>query len=150
MHGAPDTTVTRVTRRSVLYVLTCKSGKRPCAAHIQMTSIPPARLTIRRQSADDIQQREVFVSLDGTELAILRYGESVTREVEPGDHELRAHNTLFRQRRQLTLSPGEHVQFNVVNRPGWGTYALMSVLGAGPLYLSLDLDTTGNTAADAS
>jgi len=27
---------------------------------------------------------------------------------------------------------------------------MMSVLGAGPLYLSLDLDTTGNTTADAS
>ena len=129
-------------------MLTCKSGKRLCAEPITMTSIPPARLTIRRQSADDIQQREVFVSLDGTELAILRYGESVTREVEPGEHELRAHNTLFRQRRQLMLAPGEHVQFNVVNRPGWGTYAMMSVLGAGPLYLSLDLDTTRNTATD--
>jgi hypothetical protein len=95
-------------------------------------------LTVRRQSPDDIQQREVYVSLDGVELAILRYGESVTRDVEPGEHELRAHNTLFRQRHRLTIAPGEHIRFGVVNRPGWGTYALMSVLGAGPLYLSLD------------
>jgi hypothetical protein len=102
-----------------------------------MSSSPVSRLTIRRQSPDDIQQREVFVSLDGEELAILRYGESVTREVTPGEHELRAHNTLFRQRQQLTVAPGEHVRYAVVNRPGWGTYALMSVLGAGPLYLSL-------------
>lgn len=97
-----------------------------------------SRLTIRRQSPEDIQQREVFVSLDGEELAILRYGEAVTREVTPGEHELRAHNTLFREREHLTIAPGEHVRFAVVNRPGWGTYALMSVLGAGPLYLSLD------------
>src|SRR4051812_7721107 len=102
------------------------------------TAVPPrrtsmssnfvSRLTIRRQSPDDIQQREVFVSLDGQELAILRYGDSVTREIAPGEHDLRAHNTLFRRRQHLTVAQGEHVRFAVVNRPGWGTYALMSVL----------------------
>jgi hypothetical protein len=101
----------------------------------------PARLTVRRQSPDDIQQREVFVSLDGSELGILRFGDSVTRELEPGRHELRAHNTLFRQRLSLDVGPGEHLRFNVVNRPGWGTYAMMSVLGAGPLYLSIERET---------
>ena len=105
-------------------------------------SSPPARLTIRRQSPDDIQQREIFVSLDGQELAILRFGDSVTRDVEPGEHELRAHNTLFRQRRHLVFAPGDHVRFSVVNRPGWGTYVMMSVLGAGPLYLSLDRESS--------
>ena len=108
-----------------------------------------ARLTIRRQSPDDIQQREIFVSFDGSELAILRFGDSVTREVEPGQHELRAHNTLFRQRRHLVFAPGEHVRFSVVNRPGWGTYAMMSVLGAGPLYLSLEREADSPPAPDA-
>jgi hypothetical protein len=114
-----------------------------------MTSTPPGRLTIRRQSPDDIQQREIFVSLDGTELAILRYGESVTRDVPAGDHEVRVHNTLFRQRQHMTIQPGEHVVFSVVNRPGWGTYALMSVLGAGPLYLSLDREQPAETSSHA-
>ena len=106
-----------------------------------------SRITVRRQSPDDFQHREVFVSLDGTELGILRFGDSVTRDVEPGEHELRAHNTLFRQRSHITFAPGQHVRFSVVNRPGWGTYALMSVLGAGPLYLSLEREPD---AADAS
>lgn len=97
-----------------------------------------ARITVRRQSPDDIQQREVFVSLNGSELGILRYGDSATREVPAGDHELRAHNTLFRQRQTVRVAPGEHARFRVINRPGWGTYALMSVLGAGPLYLTLE------------
>ena len=109
----------------------------------------PARLTIRRESPDDIQQREVFVALDGAELGILRFGDTVTREVEPGHHELRAHNTLFRQRLQLEIAPGEHLRFNVVNRPGWGTYAMMSVLGAGPLYLSIERDTDPAPPPDA-
>jgi hypothetical protein len=98
----------------------------------------PARITVTRQSADDIQQREVFVSLDGCELAILQYGDSATREVAAGEHDLRAHNTLFRQRQTVRVAAGEHARFRVVNRPGWGTYAMMSVLGAGPLYLTLE------------
>ena len=109
----------------------------------------PARVTVRRQSPADIQQREVFVSLDGSELGILRFGDSVTRELEPGPHELRVHNTLFRQRLPLVLAPGEHVRFNVVNRPGWGTYAMMSVLGAGPLYLSIERDADSARRPDA-
>jgi hypothetical protein len=114
-----------------------------------MTATSSARLTIRRQSPDDIQQREIYVSLDGTELAILRYGDSVTRDVEPGTHDLRIHNTLFRQKQPLTLGPGEHATFSVVNRPGWGTYALMSVLGAGPLYLSIDREPAGEPPPNA-
>lgn len=109
-----------------------------------MSSPAAARITIRRDSPDDIQQREIFVSLDGTELAILRYGEQVTREIVPGEHELRAHNTLFRRRVPLSCAPGQHLRFSVVNRPGWGTYVMMSVLGAGPLYLSLEREADGD------
>lgn len=97
-----------------------------------------ARITLTRQSQKDIGQREIFASLDGDELAILRHGESVTREVDPGPHELRVHNTLFRKRADLVLAPGEHARFNVVNRPGWGTYTMMTILGAGPVYLELE------------
>ena len=105
-----------------------------------MTASTLATITVSRVSSEDIAQREVFVSLDGIELAILRFGETVTRDVEPGAHELRAHNTLFRRRQSLVLAPGEHARFSVVNRPGWGTYTMMTMLGAGPLYLSLERD----------
>ena len=101
----------------------------------------PARLTVSRQHPEDIGQREIFVSLDGTELAILRHGESVTRDVTPGRHQLRAHNTLFRRREEIVLQAGEEARYVVVNRPGWGTYAMISVLGAGPLYLTLERET---------
>ncbi len=56
----------------------------------------------------------------------------------PGEHRLRAHNTLFRKALDLTLAADEHARFTVVNKAGWGTYALMSLLGAGPLYLTLE------------
>lgn len=91
-----------------------------------------------RRSPGDIGQREVFIALDGHEFAILRYGDSVTREVAPGAHLIRAHNTLFWKKVPLDLRSGDHVHFRVINRAGWGTYGIASVLGAGPIYLTFE------------
>ena len=87
--------------------------------------------------AGDIGQREVFVALDGNEFGILQFGDTVTRDIEPGHHVLRFHNTLFWKKGELDLQPGEHAHFSVVNRAGWGTYGIASVLGAGPVYLDV-------------
>ena len=65
------------------------------------------------------------------------YGESLTRELAPGAHRLRVHNTLFWKTRELQLQPGEHVRFSVVNRAGPGTFSLLGLFGVGPLYISL-------------
>jgi hypothetical protein len=100
------------------------------------------RLTVTRRQPGDIGQREVFVSLDGKEFAILRHGDSITKDVEPGAHQLRMHNTLFWKTLQLELKPGEHAAFNVLNRAGWGTYGIATVLGAGPIYLEIERDAT--------
>ena len=94
-----------------------------------------SRVTVTRQSKDDLGQREIYLHLDGVELAILRHGETGTREVPPGPHRLRAHNTLFRKTLEFDLQPGEHARFVVINKPGFGTYAMMAVIGAGPVYL---------------
>ena len=97
-----------------------------------------ARITISRESPEDVGFREVFVSLDGKELAILRHGESVTTEVTPGAHMLRAHNTLFRRTHQLVLKPGEHARFLAINKAGWGTFGMLFILGAMPVYLTFE------------
>ena len=55
----------------------------------------PARITITRKDPADVRDRQIVVSLDGQPLATLMYGEEVSREVPPGPHRLRAHNTLF-------------------------------------------------------
>ena len=103
-----------------------------------------ARITVTRNAANDIGQRELFVSLDGQELAIMRFGESVTREIDPGRHLLRVHNTLIWKKVPLDLQPGEHARFVAITRAGWGTYGLATVLGAGPIYLTVEreIDTT--------
>ena len=99
--------------------------------------MPEATLTFSRTSLKDIGQREVFISLDGQELAIMKFGDTVTRPVAPGPHLVRIHNTLFWKKIELDLQPGDHAAFQIVNRSGWGTYALASVLGAGPIYLDI-------------
>ena len=91
-----------------------------------------------RTAGNDVQDREIYVSVDGEEFAILRYGDSVTREIAPGPHHIRAHNTLFRKKVDITLADDEHAQFVAINKPGWGTYTMMTFLGAGPLYLTFE------------
>ena len=100
-----------------------------------------SRITIRRDSPEDAGFREIFVSLDGKQLVMLRAGESFTTEVIPGRHRLRAHNTLFWKTHELVLRPGEHARFTAINRAGWATFGLLFVLGAMPIYLTFERET---------
>ncbi len=106
-----------------------------------------SRITIRRDSPEDAGFREIFVSLDGEQVAILRHGESFSTEVKPGAHRLRAHNTLFWKTHDLMLKPGEHARFAAVNRSGWGTFSILFVIGAMPVYLTFERET-GSVSAD--
>ena len=99
-----------------------------------------ARITVSRQSPDDVRIRQLVVSIDGKTTATILYGESMTREVEPGPHRLRVHNTLVWKTVDLELNPGDHARFTVVNRAGFGTYWMVGLLGAGPLYLTIRRD----------
>lgn len=99
-----------------------------------------AVLTVSRTSAADAGIREIFVSVDGTSIAILSNGESVTHELPAGPHRLRAHNTLFWKTLDIVLQPGEHARFRAINTAGWGSYGFLMMLGAAPLYLTLERD----------
>jgi hypothetical protein len=98
----------------------------------------PARLTVTRDSTEDVGQRQIVLTLDGQPLATSLFGESVTREIPAGSHRLRAHNTLVWKTREFDAAPGEHVRFSTVNRAGFGSMALVALLGVGPLYVTLD------------
>jgi hypothetical protein len=97
-----------------------------------------ARVTITRRHPDDVRQRQIVTSIDGAHLGTLMYGESVTREVAPGPHRLKAHNTLFWKNHEIDLAPGEHARFNVINRNGFGSFSLLGLFGVGPLYISFE------------
>jgi hypothetical protein len=96
-----------------------------------------ARITVSRRSAHDVKQRQLVVSLDGRPWVTLLFGDTATIEVDPGPHEFRVHNTLVWKTVRLDLAPGEHAHYTAVNRAGWGTYSMLSLLGVGPLYVSV-------------
>lgn len=106
-----------------------------------------AAITVRRQSKEDVGYREIYVSLDGESLGILRHGDVITRETTPGAHRLQAHNTLFWKTLEFTLAVGDHASFIAVNRAGWGTYSVLAFfigfLGAGPFYLTFEREGAG-------
>jgi hypothetical protein len=105
---------------------------------IERRPAEPSRITICRQSPEDAGYREVYVSLDGEQIAMLQYGDTFTCEVKPGPHKLRAHNTLFWKTHQLVLRPGEHAKFVAINRTGTISFGLLFMLGAFPLYLTFE------------
>ena len=97
-----------------------------------------AQITIRRNSPDDIQLRQVIVKIDGVRAAELLYGDTVTLPVAPGHHRLRVDNTWNWKTLEIDLAPGDHLHYLTVNRPGRFTWFLVGTLGAGPMYVSIE------------
>ena len=102
--------------------------------------MPPERatITITRKSPKDVRVRQIYISVDGRTVGELLFGDSVTTEVEPGRHRLRANNTLVWKTLECDLQPGEHARYSVVNRPGFLSFVMLSLLGGGPIYLSFE------------
>ena len=97
-----------------------------------------ACITVTRHAADDAGVREIYVSVDGEEIAVLKNGQAVTHELPAGPHRLRAHNTLFWKTHDVVLQPGEHARFKAINRAGWAVFGFLMVLGAAPLGLTFE------------
>ena len=97
-----------------------------------------AWLTIQRTSADDIKERELYVSLDGNRLGILKYGDSATVPISTGRHELRVHNTLSRKKMEFDAEPQQHVRFKSANVPGKGFAYWAFFLGAALFWTVLE------------
>jgi hypothetical protein len=100
----------------------------------------PAMLTVRRTAKDDVQDRQVYLSLDGEEWATLYYGKEITREVAPGRHTLKANNTLVRKSVVFDVKPGEHVRYQCINKAHWTAMMFMAFLGAAFLTVKLVRD----------
>ncbi|MGC4081522.1 MAG: hypothetical protein QM736_05240 [Vicinamibacterales bacterium] len=101
-----------------------------------------SRLTVRRQSKEDVGFRDIYVSLDDDRIAILLAGQEVSREIAPGPHRLRVHNTLFWKTIDFDVRVGEHASFMVINKKGFGTFSVLAyLLGANILYLSVERES---------
>ena len=85
-------------------------------------SVKSAQLTITRNTANDFQDRQVFVFVDGEAWGNIRYGHLMTREIPAGHHSVRVNNTLMSHSIAFTATPGEHVRlrcYNGMPRAGW-------------------------------
>jgi len=97
-----------------------------------------SRLTVSRTSSDDVQQRQVIVKLDYESFATLLFGQTVSREMSPGTHRLRFDNTWVKKTIEFKTADGEQVHYKVINRAGRFTWWMVGILGAGPMYLTIE------------
>jgi hypothetical protein len=83
---------------------------------------PETEVVLRRNSPHDFQDRQIHVWVDEEPLGKIRYGQSISHAIEPGDHTIRVFNTLMSQTLKFTAAPGEQVCFQCGNgmpRAGW-------------------------------
>jgi hypothetical protein len=97
-----------------------------------------SRLTVSRNSPNDVQQRQVIIKLDGERFATLLYGQTITREIPPGSHQLRFDNTWVKKTVEFKAVEGEDLKYTVINRAGRFTWWMVGVLGAGAMYLTIE------------
>ncbi len=105
--------------------------------------VGPAMITVRRTALDDVQDRQVYISLDDEEWGTLYYGSVLTREIAPGRHRLKANNTLVRRTVEFDVTPGEHVRFQCINKTHWTGMLFMAFLGAAILTVKLVREPAG-------
>ncbi len=103
------------------------------------SALPEAQgtITVRRNSPDDVQQRQIIVKLDGESVGELLYGDTISVPVTTGHHRLRVDNTWNWKTVELDVAAGDHLKFQTVSRAGRFTWFLVSMLGAGPIYVSI-------------
>jgi len=99
----------------------------------------PAQLVITRDHPQDIQDRPVYLWIDGQKLdGSLRYGKTFTRELPPGPHKVKVNNTLFSHTVEFDAAPGEIVRYRCENGFSGGGMAMVLVLGVAGLRVRLN------------
>ena len=103
-----------------------------------MAAAGPTTLEIVRNHPQDIQDRPVYLWVDGEKWdGVLRYGATFTRQLPPGPHKVKAHNTLFGQTVEFDAAAGETVRFRCENGLTGG--GMVMVLMMGVAYLKVRL-----------
>jgi hypothetical protein len=95
-------------------------------------------ITVTRNSTNDNQQRQVIVKMDDKPFATLLYGRTATKPVACGKHSMKVDNTWSWKTVKFELKPGEHAKFQLINRSGRFTWFMVALLGAGPMYLTVE------------
>jgi hypothetical protein len=113
-------------------------------------NLTPAHITIARTDAADVRQRQIIVSIDDGPKAQLLFGESVSWDVAPGPHVLKANNTLVWKKLRFSVDADERASFRVVNRTSRLTLGFLTLMGVAPLLLTVErVETPDSPAAPA-
>ncbi|HEY6128374.1 MAG TPA: hypothetical protein VIW23_09350 [Candidatus Acidoferrum sp.] len=97
-----------------------------------------AQITVTRDSLDDVQTRQIIVSLDGVRQAELLFGDAITIPVSPGPHILRVDNTWNRKDLHVDVDSGADLRFVTKSSAGQFSRFLLVAFGAGPIYVSIE------------
>src|SRR6266481_9626786 len=93
-----------------------------------------AQVTVTRDSPDDVQTRQIFVSLDGEQKAELLFGDEISFPVSSGHHTIRVDNTWNHKDLAVDINAGDDLHFLTKITAGQFSKFLLIALGAGPIY----------------
>jgi len=97
-----------------------------------------ARLVITRDHPQDIQDRPVYLWIDGEKWdRALKYGKTFERDLAPGHHVVRASNTLFKTNVEFDAAPGETVRYRCENGLTGGGMVMVLMMGVAYLRVRL-------------
>ncbi|HEY1422983.1 MAG TPA: hypothetical protein VGF20_05985 [Candidatus Acidoferrum sp.] len=96
------------------------------------------RITVTRNSLDDVQTRQIFVYLDGEQKAELIFGDEIAIPAPAGRHVLRVDNTWNHKDLELSVSAGSDLRFVTKSSAGQFSRFLLVAFGAGPIYVSIE------------
>lgn len=98
----------------------------------------PVHLVITRNHPKDVQDRPVYLWIDGEKWdGALRYGKTFERDLPPGHHKVRAHNTLFGDTVEFDAKEGETVRYQCENGLTGGGMAMILMMGVAYLKVKL-------------
>lgn len=97
-----------------------------------------ARLIITRDHHEDIQDRPVYLWIDGEKWdRVLKYGKTFERDLAAGHHTVKANNTLFSTTVQFDAAPGETVRYRCENGLTGGGMVMVLMMGVAYLRVRL-------------
>src|ERR1700688_1847611 len=97
-----------------------------------------AQITVTRNSEEDVQTRQINVSLDGEQKAELMFGDTISFSAAPGHHTLRVDNTWNHKDLVLNVTAGNDLRFITKSTAGQFSRFLLVAFGAGPIYVSIE------------
>ena len=87
-----------------------RAWQRDADAPRRVRITPETQIVVRRNSPHDFQDRQIYVWIDDEPLGKIRYGDALSRPIEPGRHTVRVFNTLVSRTITVDAAPGEQVR----------------------------------------